>query len=89
MFYSSNIEPNKEIANLNLCLFFKTVTLKTHVNDKISVYTILKYYQLQCTDAGVKVFDWAIWDKSYIWFKMIMSDLFVIWSSLSLKIGST
>ena len=66
MFYSSNIETNKEIVNLNLCLFFKTVILKTHVDDKIPVYTILKYYQLQCIDAGVKVFNWAISDKSYI-----------------------
>ena len=56
MFYSSNIEANKEIVNLNLRLFFKTATLKTRVNDKIPVYTILKYYQLQSTDAGVKVF---------------------------------
>lgn len=43
MFCSSNTEANKEIVNLNLRLFFKTVTLKTHVNDKIPVYTILKY----------------------------------------------
>ena len=57
MFYSSNIEANKEIVNLNLLLFFKAVTLKTHVNDKIPVYTILKYYHLQCTDTGVKVFN--------------------------------
>ena len=65
MFYSSNIEANKEIVNLNLRLFFKTATLKTRVNDKIPVYTILKYYQLQSTDAGVKVFIWAISDKLY------------------------
>ena len=57
MFYSSNIEANKEIVNLNLCLFLKTVILKTDVDDKIPVYAILKYYQLQCIDAGVKVFN--------------------------------
>ena len=57
MFYSSNIEANKEIVNLNLCLFLKTVILKTDVDDKIPVYAILKYYQLHCIDAGVKVFN--------------------------------